>query len=379
MRQLTTLILIFTSISTFAQQQYSPKFLIPYNDNGKWGWCDTLGKNVIEENFNQTGFFYEYYSIKDQFESFVITESGENIYNSKTGLLIPREYNLLRDLYLDPEVNNRLILLENTSGKIGMYDVTNKKIVVDPKWDKYHFSDDWLTEIYFSGPKEKTFWGYNFETQKFYKTQIDSIFAITALTYFDGRAFAYDESVFRHTNGKFTKFKDGVQIELNEDELKRVSEKWERSYAATRDSDSNPFMNGSEKTATGTVDQSTGIIREIDYSNYSSAPFKKLFIQSQNGKIGVISDAGDTILPFEYDEISTPNGNTELMLRKGNKTGLKLLFTSYPVIEPKYDSIERTPNRLRVTSSWSFQIYAVLLNGKKGYIGENGIEYFHFD
>lgn len=378
MNRLTTLILLFVSISSFSQQKYSsPLFLIPYNDNGKWGWCDTLGEKVIDGDYKMAYFFYERYSFKDEFEASVTTSSGANIYNSKSGLLVPVEYSILKELYQDTAAKNRWIVIQNSSEKIGLYDALNKKTMVEPKWDKYHYRDEWKTEIYFSGPKEKTFWGYNFKTQKLYKTQIDSIFEMGIEESIDGRAFAFNISVFHHTNGKYTKFKDGIQVELNTDELKHVSEKWEMSYAATRDSD-NPFMNGFEKATTGITHQSTGIIREIDYSNYSSAPFKKLIIQSQNGKVGVISDAGDTILPFEYDEISTPNGNTELMLRKGAKTGLKLLFTTYPIIEPKYQLIHRDRS-LRVSRSWSFQIYSVELNGKTGYIGENGVEYFHFD
>lgn len=379
MRQLTTLILIFTSISTFAQQQYSPEFLIPYNDNGKWGWSDTLGNLKVGGDFKEVHFFYERYQHPNEFEAYITTEAGENRYAFQKGLLVPLKYNVIKDLYQEPTSKNRWIVIQDVSKKIGLYDGQNQKLIVDTKWEKYYYEDQWKTEIYFSGTGEKTYWGYNFKTKKYYKTQIDSSFHMSFITLVDGKKYTDYETVFHQTNGRYTRFINGTQKELTKEEMKNLGQRFNNSFSAPGNDSDNPFTNGAGKFDATMADRTTGIVYEIDYSRYQNSPFKKLIVKSQNSKVGIVTETGDTILPFVYDKIYAKNSNLEFHTYQNGKIGLKLLYSIYPVIEPKYERLERSHHNLPVNSNWIFQFYEVRINGKSGLIGENGVEYFHFD
>lgn len=380
MNQLVAFALLLLTSTSFAQTNYNPQFLIPYNNNGNWGWCDTLGNIKIKGDFKEVHFFYQRYQHPNEFEAYIDTKAGENRYDYQKGLLVPMKYGIVKDLYQEPTSKNRWVIIQDASKKFGLYDGHNQKLIVDTKWENYYYEDEWKTEIYFSRNSEKTFWGYNFKTQKLYKTQIDSVFEIQIVSEVNGMSFVSFEQIFHQTNGRYTRFVDGTQVEMKKEEVMSLANKdTHYGFSAGPDYDDNPFSDGNGKSTPSKADSKTGIIREIDYSRYENSPFKKLIVKSENNKVGVVTEKGDTLLPFIYDQIITKNSNLEFYTYQNGKIGLKLLYTIYPVIEPKYERLERSHQQLRVNDHWSFQFYEVKINGKTGLIGENGVEYFYFD
>src|SRR5881392_2992116 len=59
-RKYFLLALSISPLFIWSQQQ---KFLIPYRQKNLWGFCDTLGKVMIEPVYDSTGFVSPYYTI----------------------------------------------------------------------------------------------------------------------------------------------------------------------------------------------------------------------------------------------------------------------------------------------------------------------------
>jgi len=94
--------------------------------------------------------------------------------------------------------------------------------------------------------------------------------------------------------------------------------------------------------------------------------------------MGVLNEEGKVILPVIYDNIEFLKNGTQAKLELDGKVGRKLFLSHYPTLEPKYKEL-RNARSLRVTKRWSFALFTVIIDGQKGYIGENGVEYFDLE
>ena len=92
------------------------------------------------------------------------------------------------------------------------------------------------------------------------------------------------------------------------------------------------------------------------------------------GRFGVIDKYEKNMIPFEYDSIFSLNQSFAYTSKQG-KRGIWIFNTIYPPIKNLYDKVEFA-TRFSVTSQWSFLLFKVRRDGKWGYVGENGVEYF---
>jgi WG containing repeat len=107
------------------------------------------------------------------------------------------------------------------------------------------------------------------------------------------------------------------------------------------------------------------------YSDYQSLA---IFLVVENNKWGIINEFGDIVLPIEYDKIG--GDRYEMALFKNNRKGVFLVNTIYKPIGAKYTNIFKA-KALKVSNTWAYNVYEVEdEKGKKGFVGENGIEYF---
>jgi hypothetical protein len=107
--------------------------LIPYNDRGKWGYCDTLGNLVYKPTFQEASFFYPIMlgGQRKQMAN-VITKWGENRMLVSGELLLPRKMDYQRSFYSKTTSNTTFLVREK--GKYGIYEL-NKGMIVPAEYD----------------------------------------------------------------------------------------------------------------------------------------------------------------------------------------------------------------------------------------------------
>lgn len=104
--------------------------------------------------------------------------------------------------------------------------------------------------------------------------------------------------------------------------------------------------------------------------------FRKIILTTYKNKIGIINEKEEVIFPFKIDKI-IESDISYIVYQINNKLGIYNYFTKYSPIKPRYTSIERVDILESKTNKYeSFDIYLVQKDGKWGYLGINGIEYF---
>lgn len=339
--------------------------LIPFNDHGKWGWSDTLGNIVIQPKFKQARFFYQtVVENKVYYNASVTTHGGRNLFTAEKGLMVPESYELLRSI--DQHLPSGRQLVRNTDRKYGLYLSATERLITKTFYDTVSWEAISRDVILLKNRSDKTYMMYSPGKKRMVKTDIVQVREV----YVKKGAYANHIALAMHKNGKYSKTSDGkltpyaidadIASQLEEEDGEWIGVAIEEAYQ----------RRGSSKVPT-----------TIDFSRNPSAQkygFQKLVLQKQDGKMGVVNENGEIILPFIYDEIVFADTNTEAQLYLNGKEGRKIFFSHYPVIEPKYDSI--LPHEiLRVNNNWNFGVFKVKIGNNEGYVGENGVEYFRFD
>ncbi|MBK6979466.1 MAG: WG repeat-containing protein [Cytophagaceae bacterium] len=351
---------ISTILWTTTHAQYNPKLLIPYNQNGKWGWSDTLGNIKIKPKYARADFFVEY--SKGECLSVMKDESNQMRFIKTNGeFLFPQKYTF-SEFYWH---NNSLdfIVIKNKT-KYGLYSIKNHKILVPTKYDELIFKyigDQKM--VFFKNAKDATF--SEFSDGKIIKTEYEK------LNY--NYEYNYEHFVFENTKkqkGAITKY--GVKIYTDE-YLAMLKKKEEEQVSISADNIPPPYE-AMEVTIGDEYNRGNVHNFRTSYKN-QNYEFKSLITKTKNGKYGVVNEKASEILPFQYDEIKFSNSGDYAILKKDGKYGIKIFFTHYPTIKPKYDAIVKSRN-ITVTDTWSFALMEVKIGEFKGYVGENGVEYF---
>lgn len=100
-----------------------------------------------------------------------------------------------------------------------------------------------------------------------------------------------------------------------------------------------------------------------------------LFNVQKDKQCGIVGDANQVILPIQYDNVLFSREGVKFY--KNGLTGLIMFHSDYPIIYPKYESIDQAAT-LVVRRGQYFIVYRVKTKGKWVFIGENGVEYFAF-
>ena len=110
-----------------------------------------------------------------------------------------------------------------------------------------------------------------------------------------------------------------------------------------------------------------------EYRDNLNKPAAAYIIASINGKYGMMNEAEEQVLPFEYDNIEERDGF--FLLKRNGKTGFFTWNSFYPVIPPAYDEYVWKVY-IPVNNEWNFTLFKIVNKGKVGFVGENGIAYF---
>lgn len=347
--------------------------LIPYNNHGKWGWCDTLGKVIIAPKYKKVNFFYKRNNI---YSASITTEAGTNRYVINKGLVVPENSAIVSKLYLsDTSIKGEFYIVKNKLDKIGIYESNTKKFVVPIEYDSYprYFSSQHLILLKKEG--ELTYDRFIPKLQEVVPTDIVKVSEYMSF----GDRYEQSIIVTEHIEGYHSKLKNGTLVRFD---LKK-SGKWTDSkdvgIVMEEGYGSGDYGEPTLKPWPNHSLPKDGIIKTYNYSRYKEKyGFSSLSIVQKDNKLGVIDDNKKVVLPYEYDKLIFKENNTQIQLYKGGKQGRKILFTTYPTIEAKYDKLRFTKG-IRVTKSWQFAVFRVKMGKQYGYVGENGIEYFDLD
>jgi WG containing repeat len=122
------------------------------------------------------------------------------------------------------------------------------------------------------------------------------------------------------------------------------------------------------------------LVQAVSSGPITTVSATELFAQSrisvlkQNKKSGVVNEKNEILVPCIYDSILVLSDNLFITIKR-KKYGAVFLNSMYRSIPNKYEKLEYFTS-LPVTSKWHFLLFKAVKNNKKGFVGENGIEYF---
>jgi len=382
MKKLTLILSLIVNLTVFSQQtNMRADLLIPFNDKGSWGWCDTLGNIIIQPNFSSTGFFYKGRGHSNEsWYATVYCKGAKNEFVFNEGLLIPKKYAQVKNItYLNEtgKKNRALYVVQDKKARLGIYHTQSQNFALKCSYDSIYVPRWNAKRIYLKKENDEFFSEFNPALSTMKSTDIVEI---SNWTQYVRNSMDY-LVLFKHTDGSWTRLKgDTHMVETFE------KGEWEKDatiYLADVSSvpENNNVSDGS-KPKEALPDK---ILYVKDFSRYPKIykkyGFKKLIISRKNGRVGMATEKDSIVIPYNYDDIAFSDYNaTYVKLIQDGKEGVKLIFSSYPIIEAKYDKIKNfdSPHNITVNDHWSFMVFKVQLGEQDGYVGENGVEYFQF-
>lgn len=378
MRILSLFIIVFllgsTSLISQTKTDLPSHLLIPYNDHGKWGWCDTLGNIIIEPQFKWVGFFDKNGRTK------VETNFGFNFYKINEGLLIPEE------LAIEETIKGDIYLVRDSTTTFGVYSITDQKLLVPISILNYYIpqAKSGCDFILFRKTYNGEYKLFNTTSKTIEPTDIISIKNYEEKTDHSGPFGGYGEKkdFFKHTDQTYSTIEKGKLVKTTFDSSKwMIMGKYDEWYGSASSSDDTHLHSGSFRPMKTTDTLKTYKFPLVTLKSTSNANCRNLSIQAiqKNKKIGLIDEQGNSILPVKYDWITIDNKSGEVWIGLKGKVGLLLPCANNSIIEPKYRSLIYSGHKLIISEKNSFKIYKVKINKETVYVGQNGIEYFKLD
>ena len=365
---------VFSPNNSEAQNSYNPELLIPYNDHGKWGFSDTLGKIVIEPQFESASFFYE--SRDGVTVSYVYRGGEPEFYIAGKGIASPEGFKAEYALF-EPFYRRNDLAPVKKSGKMGLFDYRKQQLMVDAEYSDM-FVDEANQMVYL----------YNYQKESRGSNHMDIL--------------AYDVERAKSKKLKYVKVQSEIVLNEEETRVKEVllfkdkngrwyentSEGWVKSRY-TQDDFLEKEDEDDPRLAVAVPEPPARLLPRVPNYKIAAIDGAKMYssieigrgnnyqVMWKDGAYGIYRERTQ-MLPFNYDFIDIDYENGFFFLLRNNKMGVYIPFTTYGAIQPKYDML-LVEQRLEVSKTWSFVLFKALQNGNEGYVGENGMEYFNFD
>jgi hypothetical protein len=356
-----------------AQADYPSKLLIPYYEQGQWGYCDTLGTIRIAPQFVEADFFREERRDGRRFYwAQVETPHGTNYLSGAGVLYFPPEANVISPVELSPAIGQGYLV--ERGGQLGIFTLDGGWLS-PPTYDTL----SWLAHehqlLLLKRDSSVTF--DRIDRYSGEATPTD----IVALQPYEQRGSP--RLLAQHLDGRYSEVMDGMLFARSPEQLAdyQPSERLTRKPTETFEVFYNSYRKWQgplPKLAQLGVDS---ILDSRDFSTLAVSArygFQQLIIGTRDGQQGVVNEAGKIILPFSYDSIDFVHNGSQARLRQADRYGYKLFLCPYPTIEPTYDHISLA-RMLYVRGSWSFAVLAIELAGERAYLGENGLAYYKFN
>ncbi len=394
-KKLLLFLSLFISGIIFSQQQ---KVWVPYRAGNQWGYSDTLGNITVKPAYDSVDFFEGNFGfvykgdntgvvnkagveiIKPGYSRIETFEDGYRVYkDNKSGYISGQGKLLMPVIYDDFYSVDQYIIIQQGK-KYGIADKDGIG-VVPVEYDDIRIdflSSKLETENYFVLDKEGDLFSFHKKTRKLAKLKSGDVEemkdAMLGTVNVEGD-FAIENTI--------ELYRKEVQKKLQADEVVRfevmgmyasqiyflVTIKGKKGVVE--------YISDTEiKTIVPAEYDAVSYVITNAWGSFVNPGIASLAAVSKNGKFGIVNEKGGTVIPFEYSMIGPLAGFASAFeLQKENKKGVYLPTTYYPVIPPKYDAIEYATS-MSVNANWSFVLYKVKLQGKDGYVGENGKEYF---
>jgi hypothetical protein len=396
-------VLLLQTMITSAQAK---KFLIPYRAGDKWGFCDTLGKVIIQAKYDFTDFCLH--------GDYPDTEVGKILSTKGYGLISFTGKEVVPALYNDAyPLGDHYVAEKNL--KFGLYNPSGK-LVIPVTYDaitlSYDSNDEFrlvLNEkegVYFAKTNQLIpavydvilgdFYSFQVDNEKWlYARKGDKKFLINRQT---GKMVPYQGDEDLEDYGSLEKappeIDEMMPVSTEVQDMKTIKTALDADTVMPYENFSNHFdvlttklyiVKKKRKTGLAYANTSTVASPVYDSITYVMNIFNKKYLSKKSNFLvaakkgnyfGLINEAAEEILPFQYDLVTWLERYAyAFLLVANNKKGVFLPATFYPVIPPKYDDIKYHTAHY-VSDNWSFAIFQVVKDGKTGFVGENGIEYF---
>lgn len=350
-----------------------PLLLIPYNDHGKWGWCDTLGEIKIPTQFITADFFrkrYDKTNYKNRYSAEIQTEIGKNYLYSNGEFYIPKEYAIEREFYSN---KHKTVLVKNKTGQYGVFDVAKYELVVPIEYDSYYYADNDSYFLYLKKNNKKTYDQFLFFKKKIQPTDIVKINMAKANVV--GKKRVQYIELFKKRNGSYFYFENKEVVPIKKSDIVTFEEIQPPVALASMD-----YENYKSFTV---IRENCPVALKPFFPNKErikvTSNIQFLQVSCFNGKIGVVDNFGMEHLPFIYDKIEFYNHGWQLRMYHGDRVGMLDLLSPYPAVEPIFEDLryERKFSIKGFNGHHDFLIYRIKMNGQKGYLGANGVHYFN--
>ncbi len=386
--------LLLISFTIYAQKPINSDVLIPYRDKKLWGLSDTLGNIKVKPVYKEIkSFFID--KQNDEFVSRYVVKSNKYYYviNKDKKVFLP-ESNTYDSIHLNNYYPNHFWVFKK--GKVGLYH-KNKEIIpclydqiIRTENDSYIIKKGKFTglinafgkliiPIEFSSimplfneeieedtddneeiePKNNNKFVWIAKTSKTEKKFYDTKAQIETTIY---------SNILEKRLGSETISGDSEDYDLIKNRLLET-------YDTVDIDQFENFAFVTKKNKKGVIDLKTNIeIINLIYDEVSYEGLNKnikIFKTKRNDKFGLIKSGNQALLNCEFDDI-----NEEHILTKDNRKGVFVFNTMYPYIKPKYITL-KSIEPISISDYWQFGLFEVTTENGKGYVGENGVEYFN--
>jgi len=382
-------LLFLLSVTTvFSQKTKKNELLVPYRDGNLWGLCDTLGKVKVKPfTTGMVDFvttppnFKGQYIIKKNGKISVI-DQHKRVLLAEMNLDSVKMYPFSKDIYAYK--NNKIGLIRNFKMLIPVqYDeislTSNQSYVVEKGGKQGLINSKGKLIIPIAYTRIRESWGENENSNKFHWTaeNKNSDGEENEVDFTDGIVLV-DETPEWYGPPVI-----GMKIQITEEEENRsksIGEKYGEvvSFSINRNSASIDMyiVKMSDGYGVYSVDQDKIILKSdasIEVGGMNNG--YTMFLMQKNGQMGLVDETGKVLLDYEYDTIEKEWMGI-CMLKKDDKKGMFVLNSIYKPVKPKYKDI-KILEAIPVSESWQFGLFEVTtMAGKKGLLGENGVEYF---
>jgi WG containing repeat len=366
-----------TGNSTVAMNAY-----IPYRVGSKWGYCDTLANVLVKPAFDSVGFFF-YNKSPNPYMAVFVKNKRLGLMDSQLKPVIQPEFTKFN---LDLANHNGLIMTYRDN-KMGLFDLSVNREIFPAQYDVIEIVGDHKFLIVGVDQKYGLFsklgqpiTGFKFEKMSYMYDGYFEVIESGIKKYINskGEGVIWDGEVYDDVIAAVDM--DPFENETNESTqfraiTKKLKERW--NYDTVVGFSNAPFCYKSRKgNLYGILHCDGGIIIEPQYEDIQKIYGSSLILIKKSNKFGLINHKLEVILPCEYDRLLLEDAAIFIWTQRGDKHGIFINNTIYPPIPAVYDEISRQTYIRVDKNNWHFQIFKVRKNGKFGFVGENGKEYF---